>query len=128
MGNDTIYNCYSDKISINTGAGNDSVYNEYRSLSVTIITGAGNDTVENNASNVTINTGTGNDPISLTANSDNNVIIYNYDDGNDIVYGFNDNDTLSISGGSVTLKDFTTTTFNINDSTYKLSGGNFTKK
>lgn len=103
-GDDTIYNYYSDKVSINTGAGNDFVYNQQRSLSVTIITGIGNDTVENNASNVTINPGAGNDLISLSANADNNVIIYNNGDGNDTIYGFNDNDTLSIASGTYSTK------------------------
>jgi len=31
-------------------------------------------------------------------------------------------------GGSVTLKEFTATTFHINDETYKISGNKFVKK
>lgn len=35
--------------------------------------------------------------------------------------------TLKVDSGSVTLKDFTATTFNINDDTYKISGSKLVK-
>ncbi|MBR4904333.1 MAG: hypothetical protein IKZ53_06650 [Selenomonadaceae bacterium] len=109
-GDDTVDNIYdynyndeyssADYVSINTGAGNDSVYNNY-GWYCKINTGEGNDSVYNYVVYYcTINTGDGNDLISLGSYSYYNVIIYNSGDGNDIIYGFNKDDTLSISGGS----------------------------
>jgi len=36
--------------------------------------------------------------------------------------------TFKVSGGSITLKDFSATTFNINNATYKISGSQLVKK
>ncbi len=81
------------------------------------------------------------------AGADN--FIYAKGDGKDIIYGFDNNDTLSLDNleftsatynkkskavtlkvddGSITLKNFTATTFHINDDTYKISGSNFVKQ
>ena len=66
-------------------------------------------------------------------------------DGKDIIYGFDNDDllqimddfmpsykngvvTLKVGSGSITLKDFTATTFNINDDTYQISNSKFVNK
>ena len=88
--------------------------------------------------------GTGND--SLWGNDGADIFIYNSGDGKDVIFGFDSKDTLTLDSmdftasyknkavtltfedGSVTLKDFTATTFHINDDTYKISGSKFVKK
>ena len=68
-------------------------------------------------------------------------------DGDDIIFGFQDGDALSLDGidfktsyskrnsvikfkfddGSVTLQDFSATTFQVNDSVYSIVDGKFKK-
>ena len=68
--------------------------------------------------------------------------IYHSGEGKDIIFGFDNKDTLTldnlnftssynkskgelvlkIGNGSVTFKDFSATTFHINNATYKISG------
>ena len=97
-GNDSVYNS-GDSATINTGAGNDYVFKHVGHYT-TINTGAGNDSILNYSYYATIDTGAGNDLISLNAYSEDNVIEYKSGDGNDKIIGFNEDDTLSISGGS----------------------------
>lgn len=96
------------------------------------------DTIENGGANVSINAGDGNDSADK--------FIYKYGDGNDFIFGFDSGDTLTldgldfktsykngdvtfkVNGGSVTLKDFTATTFHVNDETYQVSGSKLVKK
>ena len=72
------------------------------------------------------------------------MFIYTKGDGNDVIYGFEDGDTLTldnlsftssyststgalkltVTNGSVTFKDFTATTFHINNYTYQLNSSN----
>ena len=70
-------------------------------------------------------------------------------DEHDVIYGFDDTDMLEITGkftasydssantvafnvdstaNAITLKDFTATSLNINDSSYKISGTKLVKK
>jgi Ca2+-binding RTX toxin-like protein len=93
--------------------------------------------------------GAGND--SLWGDDGADMFIYAKGDGKDIIFGFDNKDTLTfdnitfktsmasydkskgtitinVSGGSVTLKDFTATTFHINDDTYKISGSTLKKQ
>ena len=112
-------------ISINGSAGNDLLYG-----------GAGKDTLIG---------GKGDD--SLWGNAGADTFIYSNGDGNDVICGFGDNDLLKITGafstsyskskgevyfkvdsGSITLHDFTATTFNVNGIAYKISGTKLSKK
>ena len=123
--------CSGDLVSINTGAGNDSVHNKVgkyctidaedghdtvyndRSDYTAINAGAGNDSISNYYSDyTTINAGAGNDLISLSSkyhddeeDSKGNVIIYKEGDGNDKIYGFDRDDTLKIIGSSYSTTD-----------------------
>ena len=106
---------------------------------------AGNDKIYGGKGNDTIYGGKGND--SLWGDAGKDTFIYNNGDGKDVIYGFENNDLLKITGdfsasydgskneiafkvgsGSITLKEFTATTFNVNGDKYKISGGNFVKK
>ena len=109
--------------------------------------GGGNDSVVGGSGNDTLDGGKGND--TLWGNAGNDTFIYSSGDGNDVIYGFENNDLLQITGtfsvpkydasaktvafkvgsSSITLKDFgATTLFNVNSSTYQLSGSKLTKK
>ncbi|MBR6888267.1 MAG: hypothetical protein IKN16_07445, partial [Selenomonadaceae bacterium] len=90
--------------------------------------------------------GKGND--TLWGDDGADKFFYAKGDGKDIIYGFDSKDTLTfdnlaftasydkskdmitfkVSGGSVTLKDFTATTFHINSDTYKISGSKLVKQ
>ena len=113
----------------------------------TLSGGAGNDILRGGAGNDSLVGGTGND--SLWGNAGADTFVYASGDGKDIIYGFESGDLLQITGtfsasynssknsiaikvgstaNAITLKDFgTTTTFHVNDTTYKLSGGKLTK-
>ena len=95
--------------------------------------------------NDTLIGGKGND--SLWGNGGADKFIYTAGDGNDIIFGFENKDTLTldnltfttaydkskgtitfnVSGGSITLKDFTASTFHVNKDTYKISGSKLKK-
>ncbi len=98
---DSIYNNNAEKVSINAGAGNDTVYNYYVDSDYCIInTGAGNDSYYGYFSDhCTINTGTGNDTINSSTNVGYNVFAYTSGDGNDVIMGLLATDTLQIGGG-----------------------------
>lgn len=103
----------------------------------TIIGGKGNDSLSG---------GKGND--SLWGDDGADKFFYSKGDGKDIIYGFDDKDTLTldnleftasydkskgtitlnVDSGSITFKNFTATTFHINDDVYKISGSQFKKK
>ncbi len=130
--NDILYG-ESGNDSIQGNAGNDKIYG-----------GFGSDTLKGGKGNDTLVGGAGNDSLWGDAGSD--TFIYSSGTGNDIIYGFDKNDTLTLDSldftatykskavtltfeeGSVTLKDFTASTFHINDETYKISGSKFVKK
>ena len=111
-----------------------------------IVGGTKNDTLYGDAGNDTLYGGAGND--SLWGGAGKDTFIYTRGDGNDVIYNFESGDLLQITdaftarynsskksiafkvgSGSVTLKNFgTTTTFHVNDDTYQLSGGKLNKK
>ena len=85
---------YTSNVTINTGAGNDYVYN--LGDSVTINTGAGNDSIYNNCHLQYDGS------IYYWDDDYGANVLFNYakGDGNDIIYGFKADSTLSIGGGS----------------------------
>ena len=112
-----------------------------------LLGGAGNDYIKGGSGNDTLWGGKGNDSLWGDAGADK--FIYSKGDGKDIIYGFDSKDTLTfdnltfkaayskskgtitfnVSGGSVTLKDFnTSTTFHVNNDIYKISGSKFKKQ
>ena len=107
-GNDTIEN-WSGNVIINVGIGEDSIYNGGNN--VLVEGGSGNDTIVNYSrlstlgnlgQNITIDGGNGDDFISISSDSNNNIIQYANGDGKDTIFGFNATDTLQISGSSYT--------------------------
>lgn len=110
--------------------------------------------ITGNALDNTIRGGNGNDSLtggkgddSLWGGNGADIFFYSTGDGNDSIGGFGNDDLLKITGafttsydsaastikftvgdGSITLKDFTATTFNVNSDTYKISGGTFVKQ
>ncbi len=139
-----IYNSGGDFVSINAGAGNDIISNNY-GYYITMNGGEGNDTITSfRGSRNSINGGEGNDVISLGSNHgsstikggagndiiygdslNGNGILYQYaaGDGNDVIYNYTSIDTINITGG-----DFTTSTvgsnviISITDSNASLAG------
>ncbi len=131
--------------SIVGGSKNDSIYGGKGNDS--LIGGKGADVLTGGKGNDTLIGGKGND--SLWGNGGSDTFIYSSGDGKDIIYGFGNNDLLQITGGNVTasysksdksiafkvgktasaitLRDFTATTFHVNDTTYQLSGGKLIK-
>ena len=134
-GNDTLYGgAGADKLYGN--AGNDLLYGD-----------AGNDKLYGGAGNDSLWGGAGNDTLWGDAGKD--TFIYSSGDGKDVIHGFENNDMLKITGAfsasynknkkeisfkvgsttnAITLKDFTATTFRINNSTYQISGSALVKK
>ncbi len=128
-GNDKLYGG-AGKDSLSGGAGNDTLNGD-----------AGNDKLYGGAGLDTIYGGAGNDSLWGDAGAD--TFIYESGDGKDVIYGFENNDLLQITGAfsasynkskkelafkvdstknAITLKDFTATSFNINGTSYKISG------
>ena len=118
-GNDTILSdVYTScsRVTINTGAGDDYVYNYYSFLFNSISTGTGNDTIWNDGSLVTITGGKGNDSIYNNCYLQDDggihyypdvwdygsrvVLQYSSGDGNDVIYGFKANSTVQIATNS----------------------------
>ena len=102
----------------------------------TLYGGKGNDKLYGGKGNDTLSGGKGND--SLWGG-----------DGKDMIYGFDNSDMLKITGkfstsynkskneicfkvgstsNAITLKDYTATSFNVNSTTYKISGSTLKKK
>ncbi len=144
-GNDSIIN-YGNYNSILGGSGNDTLDNMYIGNYSTLNGGDGNDILRGNSTKDTLIGGKGND--SLWGGSGADTFIYAKGDDKDVIYGFGNNDLLKITGtfsasynksartvaftvgtGSVTLKDFTASTFHVNSSTYQINSKNkFVKK
>ena len=122
-GKDTLYGGDGNDF-IQGGKGNDKLYGQ-----------AGDDTLWGGLGNDTLNGGDGADKF-----------IYESGDGKDVISGFDKNDMLLITGaftasydktadtiafkvgsGSITLKDFTATTFNVNGYNYRVKGNKLVK-
>ena len=106
--------------------------------------GFGDDTLKGGKGSDTLIGGAGNDSLWGDAGAD--TFVYSSGGGKDVIFDFDDKDTLTLDSldftashksgvvtlkfeeGSVTLKDFTATTFHINDDTYKISGSKFRKQ
>ena len=142
------------KVSINGGNGNDTI--KIFGSANTVTGGAGNDSLVGDAGNDKLYGGTGDDILiggagndSLWGDAGADNFIYSSGDGKDVIFGFDNNDTLTLDGleltsgtynktkgeltlkvdsGSITLKDFSATTFNVNGSNYKISGSKLVKK
>ena len=117
-----------------------------RTTAVKIVGNGLNNSIVGGSGDDTLSGGSGND--SLWGGNGSDTFIYGAGDGKDIIYGFGSDDLLQITGdvtasynrsknsvafkvdtGSVTLKNFgATTTFHVNDTTYRLSGGKLTAK
>ena len=126
------------------GTGKDTLYgkdgNDYLSG------GSGVDKLYGGTGNDTLIGGAGND--SLWGESGTDTFIYNSGDGKDTISSFDNDDMLQITGtfsaavnsagsvvfkvgstkSAITLKNFTASTFNINGSTYAISGSKLVKK
>lgn len=116
--------------------------------------GSGNDTLNGNSGNDMLFGGSGDDFLvggagndSLWGNSGFDTFVYNPNNGKDVIFGFDSDDLLQINGewsasylkvakklvfkvdtGSVTMKDFSASNFNVNGDTYIISGNKFLKK
>ena len=148
-GDDSIYNYATTRnsryITVDAGAGNDTISGRYGSSSISA--GAGNDVIdlsEGDVDGATINGGEGNDLIYNDDYDGYNVFQYKTGDGNDTIIGFTKNDTLKITGsyttvwsgddliynvgtGSIILKDYVPSGENIFNSTKNknVSGTNY---
>ncbi|MBQ4404563.1 MAG: hypothetical protein II857_09160, partial [Selenomonadaceae bacterium] len=107
-----------------------------RGKKISVDGGAGNDSIKIFGSATTLTGGAGNDSLWGSKYADKFI----YADGEDVIFGFDDKDTLTLDAldfkssykngvvtlkfddGSIALKDFTATTFHINNDTYKISG------
>ena len=146
-GSDTVYNSNVAANSfIYTGAGDDSINN--LSNSVKLSGDAGNDIITNDGgANVTMSGGSGND--ILYGGDGKDVFIYKPGEGTDKIFDYSSGDMLKIlngkfskskfsggtlsltisGGGSVLFDNVTTSTnFNINGTSYKISGSKLAKK
>ena len=125
------------------GAGNDSLNGG--DANDRLSGDAGNDKLLGGKGDDTLTGGTGND--SLWGGDGKDTFIYLNGDGKDIICDFENNDllqimdtytasyskadktlTFSIDDGSITLKDFSATTFNVNGTKYKISGTKLVEK
>ena len=116
---DSIYNSGFSRVSMNAGAGNDTVknYGQY----ALIFGGAGNDSIYNSGRYSTINAGTGNDTISIDAR--NVTVDYLTGDGNDKIYGFDSDDVLNISGAWSSLRSGSDLVLTVGTGKLTLVGG-----
>ena len=109
-----------------------------------IVGGSGDDQLHGGKGNDTLIGGGGNDSLWGDAGADKFIC----GEGDDIIFGFQDGDTLSLDGidfktsysqknsvvkfrfdgGSVTLQDFSATTFHVNNSVYQIVEGKFKRQ
>ena len=142
-GNDKLFgNAGND--SLNGGDGKDTL-SGYTGNDI-LLGGNGNDSLNGGSGNDTLIGGKGND--SLWGDTGADTFIYESGDDKDYIFGFESKDTLRLDGlsftssyskskgtvtlkfnsGSITLKDYTATTFHIDNDTYKISGSKFKKQ
>ena len=131
-GKDILYGS-DGKDTLSGGAGNDK-----------LLGGSGNDCIKGGTGNDSLWGGTGND--TLWGDNGKDKFFYAAGEGKDIIYGFEDGDTLTLDGldftssyknkaviltfddGSITFKNYTATTFHIDNDTYKISGSKLKKQ
>ena len=128
------------------GSKNDSLYGA--SGNDSLVGNAGADKIYGGKGNDTLWGGKGHDVLWGEAGAD--IFVYTSGDGNDVIYGFGNKDTLTLDnieftsatyskkneavtfkfadGGSIKLKEFTATSFHINNDVYKISGTSLVKK
>ena len=129
---------------ISGGSKNDSLYGGKGNDS--IVGNAGNDKLYGGKGNDTLWGGKGNDSLWGGTGADN--FIYSSGDGNDVIFGFDNDDLLKImtsfetsyskkknavtfkmnDNGSITLKNFTATSFRVNSDVYQIADNKFIKK
>ena len=147
----------TNAITIKNGAGKKISVVDYKGSSTTFIHGGnGADTLSGTSGNDKIFGGKGDDSIrggkgndSLWGNAGADTFIYSSGDGHDVICDFGNDDMLKITGKfsasyskskgevyfkvgttskAITLHDFTATSFNVNSSTYRISGTKLVKK
>lgn len=139
---------------ISGGSKNDSIYGGAGNDS--LVGNAGNDKLYGETGNDKLRGGTGNDSLwggkgndSLWGDAGNDTFFYSNGDGKDIIYGFENDDLLKITdtfsasynqskkevyfkvgntSNAITLKEFSATTFHVNNDIYQVSGSKLVKK
>ena len=142
-GNDKLLG-YIGNDSLNGGSGDDTLSGGADDDK--LLGGSGNDCIKGGTGNDSLWGGTGND--SLWGDAGNDTFYYAKGDGKDVIFGFEDGDTLTLDGlnftssysasngtitltfdsGSITFKEFTATTFHIDNDTYQISGSKLNKQ
>ncbi|MBR5914102.1 MAG: hypothetical protein IKZ58_07065, partial [Selenomonadaceae bacterium] len=96
---DNITNTLSG-VTIDAGAGNDTIKNSGDNVSISGGAGADKISLSSSAQNVTINGGAGVD--TIYTNGKGNLIQYGSGDGNDVIVGFGGDDSLVLTSGNLT--------------------------
>ena len=149
-----VTNSTSSPVTVDNGVENVDASSRTKAIQITgnkfansIAGGAKNDILSGGAGNDTLRGGKGND--KLWGDSGKDTFLYSNGDGKDIIYGFEDDDMLKITGSfsatynsskgevafkvgstknAITLKNFDTATFNVNGTSYGISGKKLVEK
>ena len=114
---DTVTN--SSDITIDLGAGGDSLVNSASGISIS--GGAGNDKIYNSGSAVSILGGKGNDNVTVSGdNSDHNIFLYHMDSGKDKLINLGRTDSIKIADS---VAPEVTTNISGNDIIFNIGGG-----
>ena len=97
--NDSIRNS-GNQVTIRAASDNDTINNT--GSSVKVYGDAGNDFIYSSGANVTLSGGAGNDTLTGSTNAD----IFVYESGNDVITNYSGEDTVSLSGGTITDYSF----------------------
>ncbi len=103
-------------VTVNTGDGNDSIFNRNDSTSVTIDSGAGNDTIENEANYSTLISDSGNN----TLNNSGDGVLIQLGDGSDSIYNGGANVTINAGAGDNFIQNYGESAL------FEYAGGNVT--
>ena len=131
----------TDYVNANAADRNKAIQITGNAYDNSILGGNGADKLYGGKGNDTLTGGAGND--SLWGNAGKDTFVYVSGDDNDAIYGFEEDDMLKITGkfstsyneskgeiyfkvgstaNAITLKDFSATSFNVNGTSYKISG------